>query len=109
IARLSVLRVQSAELFAEITRNPELLVALELVYQGKLEPSSISEFTKKFNVPRAHAMQDAVKRFHGSQEYLQRLFKHSAFDEVAADLPRYLTMLGGAQRVILSCRTTCTD
>jgi hypothetical protein len=96
ITRLAVMRVQSAELFAEVTRNPELLVALELVYQGNLEPSSLSEFTKKFSASRAEAMQAAVKRFHGSQEYLRSLFRDSAFDAVAADLPRYLTMLGGA-------------
>jgi hypothetical protein len=96
VARLAVLRIQSAELFAEITRNPDLLVALELVYQGNLEPSSLSEFTNKFGAERAQAMQATVTRFRGSQEYLQGLFQHSAFDAAAADLARYLTMLGGA-------------
>ena len=91
-----MLRIQSAELFAEITRNTDLLVALELVYQGHLELSSNSEFTSKFGAERAQAMQEAVARFHSSQEYLQSFFQRSAFDAVAVDLPRYLTMLGGA-------------
>jgi hypothetical protein len=95
VARLAVLRVQSAELFAAITLSPDLLVALELTYQGKVNPTSISGFTARFGAERAEAMQKAVARFRGSQDYLERLFKHSAFASVTDDLPRYLTMLGG--------------
>lgn len=93
IARLAVLHVQSAELFAAVSRDPDLLVALELVYQGKLNPSA---FTARFGAERAEALRKAVARFRDSQEYLDSLFKHSAFDSVATDLPRYFTMLGGA-------------
>jgi hypothetical protein len=97
IARLAVLRVQSAELFAAITRNPDLLVALELAYQGKLgDLRTTSGFTIRFGAERAEAMQKAVGRFHGSQDYLGRVFENSDFDAVAHDLPLYLTMLGGA-------------
>lgn len=95
IARLAVLRVQSAELFAAITRSPDLLIALELAYQGKVNPASISGFTTRFGADRAEAMQKAVARFRGSQDYLEPLFVHSTFASVADDLPRYLTMLGG--------------
>lgn len=96
VARLAVLRVQSAGLFAEITRNPDLLVALELVYQGKLVSDTTTGFTARFGAERAQGTRDAVARFHGSQDYLRRLFEDSAYDAVAAQLPRYLTMLGGA-------------
>jgi hypothetical protein len=97
VARLAVLRVQSAELFAAITRSPDLLVALELSYQDKLgDLTSISGFTTRFGAERAEAIKNAVGRFHGSQEYLSRVFEHSDFASVANDLPRYLTMLGGA-------------
>jgi hypothetical protein len=93
IARLAVMRVQSAELFAAVTRNPDVLVALELVYQSELDPSG---FTARFGGERAQAMRDAVADFRGKQEYLDVLFRESAFESVITDLPRYLTMLGGA-------------
>jgi hypothetical protein len=94
IARLAVLRIQSADLYAAIIRRPDLLVALELAYQGKLDPRQTGGFTERFGTEQADSMQQAVRRYYESQEYLQRLFKESAFGE-AVDLPRYLTMLGG--------------
>jgi energy-coupling factor transporter ATP-binding protein EcfA2 len=95
VARLAVLRVQSAELFSAIARDPDLLVALELLYQGKLKLDPLTGFTNRFGARRAEALRDSAARFRDSQEYLQSLFGDSVFDSVAADLPRYLTMLGG--------------
>lgn len=95
VARLTVLRVQSAELFSAIARDPDLLVALELLYQGKLKLNPLTGFTNKFGAKRAEALRDSAGRFHNSQEYLQGLFGDSVFNSVVADLPKYLTMLGG--------------
>jgi hypothetical protein len=97
IARLTVLRIQSADLYAEITRRPSLLVALELAYQRKLDPRQTDRFVQEFGTEQADSMQRLVSRFYRSQAYLEYLFSESAFDDIKDDLPRYLTMLGGTQ------------
>jgi hypothetical protein len=91
IARLAVLRVQSAALYAAIVRNPDLLVSLEIMYQGKQV-----DFAEEFGTKRADSMKAEATGFYGSQEYLQRLFRDSAFADQRVDLPLYLTMLSGA-------------
>jgi hypothetical protein len=91
IARLAVLRVQSGALYAAIVRNPELLIAMEAMYQGKAV-----DFVKMFGTEHADSMKGEASGFFGSQEYLQRLFRDSAFADHRVDLPLYLTMLGGA-------------
>lgn len=95
IARLVVLRIQSPELYALIASRPNLLVALELVYKGDLNADRTEGFVTRYGTAEGGSMQEAVKRFHDSQEYLRRLFIDSRFAEVVDDLQSYLTMLGG--------------
>jgi hypothetical protein len=91
IARLAVLRLQSPDLYAAITRDPELLAALEMTYRGKLQDS----FAAAFGPERAESMMKAAAEFRGKQEYLEKVFSDSTFAQVSNDLQRYLTMLSG--------------
>jgi hypothetical protein len=91
IARLAVMRLQSAELYAAIVRNPKLLVALEMIYRGKLKDS----FVAVFGSESAQSMMNEAENFHGKQDYLRRVFSDSTFAAVQEDLPRYLTMISG--------------
>jgi len=90
IARLAVLRLQSPDLYAAVIRDPQLLAALEMTYQGKLKDSFSDAFGK-----RAESMMKEAEEFHGKQEYLEKVFSGSTFAEVCSDLQRYLTMLSG--------------
>jgi hypothetical protein len=91
IARLAVLRLQSPDLYAAITRDPELLAALEMTYRG----APLDIFADAFGSERAESMMEAAKKFHGKQEYLEKVFRDSTFAEVRNDLQRYLTMISG--------------
>jgi hypothetical protein len=91
IARLAVLRLQSPDLYAAITRDPGLLAALEMTYRGEL----LDSFVEKFGRERAESMMKAAEKFHGKQEYLEKVFSGSTFVDVRKHLQRYLTMLSG--------------
>ncbi|SEL65362.1 KAP family P-loop NTPase fold protein [Nonomuraea pusilla] len=94
VVRLVVLRVQSPELFAEAARRPDLLVALELVHQGKLVPGSPQGFQARFK-SQAEQLQELVQTSRDRHRFLADLFAGSAFEASADDLPLYLTMIGG--------------
>jgi hypothetical protein len=93
VIRLVVLRVQSPELFADVVRTPDLLVALELAYRGKLSPNS-PEFDARFK-SLAERMRDLMREHYGSHDFLAPLFADSAFEAATDDLRAYLTMIGG--------------
>ncbi|MEV8639094.1 P-loop NTPase fold protein [Streptosporangium sp. NPDC051023] len=95
LVRLVVLRVQSAALHAAVVERPHLLAALEAVYDGDLNLDRTEGFVRRYGMAEAQPVQEAVRRFHGSQEYLKELFSAAGFAEVAEDLPGYLTLLGG--------------
>lgn len=94
IARLVVLRIQSLELYQEITTRPELLLALELTYKGHLDAEQPEGFVARYGSVDAEKIRQQVKSFYGSQDYLRHLFKDSTFTDVPEDLRLYLTMLG---------------
>jgi hypothetical protein len=93
VIRLVVLRVQSPELFADVVRTPDLLVALELAYRGKLSPNS-PEFDARFK-SLAERMRGLMRDHYGSHDFLAPLFADSAFEAATDDLRAYLTMIGG--------------
>ncbi|MGI5282940.1 KAP family P-loop NTPase fold protein [Nonomuraea polychroma] len=93
VIRLVVLRVQSPELFTDVVRTPPLLVALELVYQGKLNGTS-PEVDKRFK-SHASLIRRALERHHYSHDFLAPLFADSRFEAFEDELPVYLTMIGG--------------
>ncbi|MEV1172604.1 P-loop NTPase fold protein [Nonomuraea sp. NPDC049784] len=94
VVRLVVLRVQSPELFMDVVRRPALLVALELVYQDKLATDALKGFQLRFGA-RAEDIQGLTKAYQGKHDFLAPLFAGSAFEPAAAELPDYLTMIGG--------------
>ncbi|MEU4573031.1 MULTISPECIES: P-loop NTPase fold protein [Nonomuraea] len=94
IVRLVVLRVQSPDLFADVVRHPDLLVALELVHQDRLVLDVAQGFQTRFR-GRADQIQHLARAYHGKHDFYPHLFTGSAFEASAADLPAYLTMIGG--------------
>ncbi|TMR14315.1 hypothetical protein ETD86_29060 [Nonomuraea turkmeniaca] len=93
VIRLVVLRVQSPELFTDVVRVPALLVALELLHQGKLAHHT-PEFEKRFK-RQAPALGRLMEIHLGSHDFLEPLFGGSAFEASEDELPAYLTMIGG--------------
>ena len=93
IARLVVLQVQSGALYSEVAQLPELLVALEGVYAGKLDKDDVTAFVGFGS--RAEAIQQLCKDYHRPESYLRELFEGSPFEPIREGLPVYLTMLGG--------------
>lgn len=94
VVRLVVLRVQAPELFADVVRRPELLVALELVYQDRLVAEVLQGFQTRFKT-RAEHVQKLTRVYHGKHDFLAPLFADSGFEASAEELPAYLTMIGG--------------
>jgi hypothetical protein len=92
VARLVVLRVQGPDLFADAVREPALLVALELLYQGKLVHAG-RDFQARFKA-QATRLLSLTETYHNKYDFLAPLFADSDF-EAADDLPVYLTMIGG--------------
>lgn len=90
--RLVTLRVQSPELYEAITVRPELAAALEASYAGMATEEQLID---RYGAAVARPLGKDLERFSGSDEYLRALFGDAVFTEVAGDLYRYLTMLGG--------------
>jgi predicted KAP-like P-loop ATPase len=97
IARLIVLQVQSGEIFSEVVRQPDLLLALEATYAGDLDPKSVQDYFKKYGV-RAKEIQDFCQLYYAPGNYLSTLFRGKPFEteeKGAKLLPVYLAMFGG--------------
>jgi hypothetical protein len=94
VVRLVVLRVQAPELFTDVVRQPELLVALELVHQERLVADVLQGFQTRFKA-RAEQVQKLTRVYHGKHDFLAPLFADSGFETSAEELPAYLTMIGG--------------
>ena len=93
ILRLVVLQVQSGDLYAEITKQSDFLVALEEVYAQKLSVDKDQDFAAYGD--RAAAIQRLCKIYYRPDTYLSEVFKQSNFAAVKSNLMIYLSMLGG--------------
>jgi hypothetical protein len=93
VTRLIVLQVQSSDLYADITKQSDVLIALESVFKGNLRVDVEADFTKFGS--RKRTMQDLCKKYYQPDSYLGTLFKDSAFSEVEGRLSSYLTLLRG--------------
>lgn len=94
IIRLVVLRIQSPELYDVIVVRPDLAVALEDMYGGRLPIDNTDRLIERYGRAEADPLRAAVRRFYGSQDYLSVVFGETAFTDVKEDLPRYIRMLG---------------
>jgi predicted KAP-like P-loop ATPase len=93
LTRLAVMQVQSPELYGEIVRLPELLLALEGVARGNLGLSDETGFKINFKT-RGPALLDLCAKHWKPDSYLTPLFRTSTFSESEEELPAYITMLG---------------
>jgi energy-coupling factor transporter ATP-binding protein EcfA2 len=97
VARLVVLQVQAPELYAEVAKQPDLLVALERVYAAMGDkkrirvdqPGDFADFGE-----RGEAIQALCKLHYRPEGYMAKLFKDATFSAIQAGLPVYLSMLG---------------
>jgi predicted KAP-like P-loop ATPase len=92
LARLVVMQVQDAELYAAITALPDLAIALEAVYEKDLRLDETDDFLR-FG-PRAGRIRELAKQYYHPETYLAELFAGSPFSPLAAELSLYLGMLG---------------
>jgi hypothetical protein len=96
ITRLIVLQVQNGELYSEISRQPDLLLALEGLYgtppKYRLDrPEGFAEFGA-----RSELIYTICKQYFSNEGYLPTLFRDTSFAKVESTLlPLYLSM-GGA-------------
>lgn len=93
IARLVVLQVQSSQLYAEVIKDSDVLLALEKVYQKKITLGDIKDFADYKN--RAKNIQTISKDNYEPGSFLKDLFAESDFNQVKNEISQYLTMLGG--------------
>lgn len=93
VARLVVLQVQSGDLYAEVIKQPDFLLALEAFYEGSGTQQVLESF-RKFG-PRAAIFQKLAKSYHHPDSYLAKLFEGSPFEKIGKELPAYLTLLKG--------------
>lgn len=93
VARLVVIQVQSASLYQDVLKVPDLLVALEGLYTGKRKINQQLDFQDFLEL--RDVIQDLSKKYYEPDSYLARLFAESTFQDERANLGSYLSMLGG--------------
>jgi hypothetical protein len=91
LLRLVVLQVQYPELYMQVARKPEFLVALEESYQGLRNAGKESDFAAYDN---AADVQQFCQRNYRPSSLMSGLFAESTFKDVKTSLPQYLSMLG---------------
>lgn len=94
LVRLVVLQVQSGDLFGEVVKQPELLLALEATYTGKLTPTEPKGYQNEYG-SRAELIQKFCQMHHRPGSYLSCLFKGEPFKPIGDLLPTYFAMFGG--------------
>lgn len=93
VSRLIVLQVQSGDLYAEIVKQPDLLLAFEGIPAKKMKLGDLHSFNKFGD--RAKEIHEICKQYYRPGNHIAKLFEESSFEEVEDDLPIYLTLLGG--------------
>ena len=88
-----MLQVQSPELYGEVVRLPELLLALEDVAAGRLALDNEAAFAAQYQ-PNGAALHALCKRLWKSDSYHKPLFGKSTFAGAGDQLQSYITMLG---------------
>ena len=95
LARLIVLQVQNSDLFNEAVKQPDLLLALEETYAGRLKPDNGEAYHNAYGI-RGKSVQQFCQMHFRPGTYLGVLFKDKPFTSVALQLQTYVAMFGGA-------------
>ena len=95
IARLIVLQVQSGDVFNEVVKQPDLLMALEATYAGRLKLDDAQGYHNAYG-SRAEIVHAFCRAHCQPGNYLSVLFRGEPFRPVATQLPIYFAMFGGA-------------
>lgn len=93
VTSLVVLQVQSASLFSNIIKTPELLFALEWVYKDKIPANDVENFNKYEE--KREIIQSLCKKYYQPESYLKILFDETDFASVKNNIGDYLSMVGG--------------
>jgi hypothetical protein len=94
VVRLTVLRVQAPRLFAAVLAHPDILIALELLYTGRLQLNE-SSLRTRFGADRGPALFREIEPHYQRQPQLKAMFVGSDFSAEEARLADYLTLFGG--------------
>jgi hypothetical protein len=92
LARIVVLQVQGPEVFAQASRLPVLMSALELVYQKKKNLDNANDFLEYG--PLGEVVLARCKEFYRPETYLAELFKDSSFTVEKERLVDYFSLVG---------------
>ena len=95
VARLTVIQVQHAELYAEVIRWPELLVALEQAYGRAVGVGGDEHYTEFGTASRAQQMRALTERHYSTDDRFKSLFTNAGFTAARSDLEAHLTVVGG--------------
>jgi KAP family P-loop domain len=95
LARLTVLQVQSGDLFSEAVKQPDLLLALEATYSGDLALHKQEDWLARYG-QLSEAFLKFCQQYYRPTTYLAKLFKDRPFKAVGPDLPTYFAMFGGS-------------
>jgi hypothetical protein len=95
VVRLVVLQAQDGALYDRISRQPELLDALQVYYDAVANGQKPDQALARFG-ERAPALTEVCKEHHRPGTYLGKLFagKPFKFDGKDGVLPLYMTLLG---------------
>jgi predicted KAP-like P-loop ATPase len=93
IARLVVIQVQSSELYADVVKQPKLLVTLEAVYTKEKKLDNEDDFFALG--PLAESIIKLCDKYYLPEGYLSKVFVGSPFIKVEDKLSIYLSMLVG--------------
>jgi hypothetical protein len=94
IAQLIILQVQSCDLYSEVVRQPDLLIALERVFNKELRAEEIDDFVKDYG-SRREVVQKFCSKHYRPESYLASIFGAKQFSDSKDNLHIYLSMLGG--------------
>jgi len=92
LLRLSILQIQSGDVYWAAARDPRLLRALERVYLGEL-PLDIPDRWAEYK-DSAKAVQEFCALHYEDGSYLSRLFAGGPFGKVGEALPTYFAVVG---------------
>jgi len=95
LARLIVLQVQNGDVFSEAVKEPDLLLALEATYAGRLKPDDDQAYHDAYG-RRGKLVQQFCQTHFRPGGALGVLFKGEPFKPAAPDLPAFFAMFGGA-------------
>lgn len=94
VMRLVVLQVQYGELYAEVVKQPEILLALELAHAGELRVEELGDFAG-FGQQRESIQKATRRHYRPESAKMAALFAGRPYSAVRSKLSSYVSLLTG--------------